>query len=255
MSEDIVVLRNVVKTYDDQRVLDGVSLAFRKGEYVSLTGESSAGKSTLFKIMVGLVTPDEGEVIIFGEDISKLSDRKKQRVLKNIEMQFQSGALFDSMTVGENLQFVLDEQKKMPGYEKRMIITGLLRGVNLRASIDKYPFELSGGMQKRVAVARALVTSPKLVLFDEPAAGLDPVTSVRIVKVIKDLVTAYDMTVIVATTSVHMAQKFADRFVLLKKGRVHADGPWPELLKSGDDYTKRFLSRDILAHGGNSLTG
>ncbi|MBW1710266.1 MAG: ATP-binding cassette domain-containing protein [Deltaproteobacteria bacterium] len=246
MAEDILVLKDVVKSYNGQRVLDGISLVVKEGEHVSLIGESTTGKTTLFKVIVGLVPPDSGQVIIFGHDITRMNEFQKRNLLKNIEMQFQSGALFDSMTVRENIRFILDEETHLSGKEKETIIEQLLRGVSLWNASENFPYELSGGMQKRVAVARALSTSPRLALFDEPAAGLDPVTSARIIKVIKALVAEHRMTIIVATTNVLMAQQFAERFVILKNGRVHTDGPWPELLAKGDEYTKKFLSRDLM---------
>ncbi len=242
-------MKNVVKSYNGQGVLDGISLTVKEGEYVSLVGESTTGKTTLFKIIVGLVPPDSGQVMVLGHDITRMNEFQKRNLLKNIEMQFQSGALFDSMTVRDNIKFVLDEQVHLTKKEKEDIIERLLRGVNLWAASEKYPYELSGGMQKRVAVARALATSPRLALFDEPAAGLDPVTSARIIKIIKTLVAEHHMTIIVATTSVHMARQFSERFVLLKNGRVHSDGPWHELFATGDDYTRRFLSRDLERYG------
>lgn len=249
MPEEVVVLKDIVKSFNGQRVLDGVSLTVNAGEYMTIIGESSAGKSVLLRIIVGLLKPDSGEVHVLGRDVVKLNEKGRRQLMKDVEMQFQSGALFDSMTVGDNIKFILDEEKSMKEKEKRAIIDELLGNVNLRASINKFPFELSGGMQKRVAVVRALATSPKLALFDEPAAGLDPVTSVRIVKVIKDLVAENEMTIIVSTTSVHLAKRFSDRFVLLREGRIHVDGTWDDQLENGDEYTRHFLERDLKAQG------
>jgi phospholipid/cholesterol/gamma-HCH transport system ATP-binding protein len=245
MAEEIVSFKDVVKVYDDRPVLNGVSFTVAEGEYVSICGESMSGKTTIFKIIVGLVKPDEGEVRIFGRDFLSMSEHEKRDILKDIEMQFQAGALFDSMRVDENLMFVLDEERRLPRKKKEGIITRLLKGVNLLSAKTKSPHELSGGMKKRVAVARALATTPRLALFDEPAAGLDPVTSARIVTLIKDLVAEHQMTIMVSTTDVHMAMSFSDRFILLKDGRVHADAPWTELRDSGDEYSKRFLSRAL----------
>jgi phospholipid/cholesterol/gamma-HCH transport system ATP-binding protein len=244
-SDDVVVFEDVVKSYGGTKVLDGISFSVRSGEYVSLTGESTSGKTTIFKLIAGLVRPDSGRVSVFGRDMARLGDREKRQLLLNLEMQFQSGALFDSMPVGENLLFVLDEETNLPSGEKKEIIDRLLRGVNLYSAKEKYPHQLSGGMKKRVAVARALTTTPRLTLFDEPAAGLDPVTSSRIVNLIKELVAEHDMAIIVATTDVHLATRFADRFLLLKDGRIHADGRWTELKEEGDEYTRRFLSRAL----------
>lgn len=245
MAEDILVLKDVVKIYDGRPVLNGVSFTVREGEYVSLCGESTSGKTTIFKIIVGLVAPDSGEVHVFGQNLAKVGEREKRRLLQNIEMQFQSGALFDSMRVRENIMFVLNEETDLKTADKNGIITRLLKGVNLLSAEQKFPFELSGGMKKRVAVARALATSPRLALFDEPAAGLDPVTSVRIVNLIKTLVAEHQMTIMAATTDVHLARKFSERLLLLKDGHIHADAQWSELRASGDEYTRKFLSRAI----------
>lgn len=245
MAEEILVLKDVVKIYDGRPVLDGVSFTVREGEYVSVCGESTSGKTTLYKVIVGLVPMDSGQVILFGQDMARLSERDKVKLLKNLGMQFQSGALFDSMNVRDNIMFVLGEKTNMTRKDKEGIITRLLKGVNLFSAREKFPFELSGGMKKRVAVARTLATTPRLALFDEPAAGLDPVTSVRIVNLIKNLTAEYRMTIMVATTDVHLALKFSERFLLLKDGRIHADAPWSELQTSGDEYTKKFLSRAL----------
>lgn len=245
MGEEVLVFEDVVKLYDDRPVLDGVSFTVRQGEYVSLTGESTSGKSTIFKIIAGLVKPEQGRVEIFGQNMLTLSEKEKRKLLRKLEMQFQSGALFDSMKVEENLMFVLDEETRLKSSEKEQIIQRLLKGVNLLSARKKYPFQLSGGMKKRVAVARALATTPQLALFDEPAAGLDPVTSVRIVNLIKSLVAEHDMTIMVATTDVHTAMRFSDRFLLLKDGKIHADAPWAKLKASGDEYTQKFLQRAL----------
>ena len=176
------------------------------------------------------------------------SERAKRRILTDLEMQFQTGALFDSMKVGENIAFVLDEQTRMPRKKKEDLVTRLLQGVNLLQARDRYPHQLSGGMKKRVAVARTLATSPRLAMFDEPAAGLDPVTTARIVNLIKELVAEGGMTVLAATTDVHLATRFSSRLLLLlRQGRVWADAPWSELKASPDEYTRRFLSRALQA--------
>ena len=243
--EEILSFRNVAKIYDDRRVLDGVTFSVREGEHLSLSGESTSGKSTIMKIIAGLVAPEEGEVLVFGQDIVKMREREKRELLQCLEMQFQSGALFDSMTVGENIRFVLDEETNLSRKEKDKVTADLLRGVNLFSAINKYPFELSGGMKRRVAVVRALAPNPRLALFDEPAAGLDPVTTDRIVRLIKKLVEAHKMTIIASTSDVHLARRFSPRLVLLRDGRIHADAPFEDLQTSTDQYIKKFLSRAL----------
>jgi len=245
MADEILALDGVVKYLSGKRVLDGLTFSLKEGEHVALIGESTAGKTTVFKVIVGLLRPDTGRVRIFGRDMTGMNETQRRSILRDIEMQFQFGALFDSMTVGENVRFMLDEKKKLPRKEKREIVERLLRELNLWAAVNKHPYQLSGGMKKRVAVARALCTSPRLALFDEPAAGLDPVSSNRIVSAIRSLVTENHMTVMIATTSVLQAHRFSERVILLREGRVHADGSCPDLLSRGDGYTQKFLSRDL----------
>ena len=247
MGEEVIRFEDVVKEYDGRPVLNGVSFSIEEGEHVSLTGESMSGKTTLLKIVVGLVRPDSGRVFIFGRDLSELNESELDGLRREMEMQFQSGALFDSMDVDQNLRFVLDEQTNLNRKEKEEVIVRLLKGVNLLSARYKFPFELSGGMKKRVAVARAMAPTPRLTLFDEPAAGLDPVTSARIVNLIKELVAESRMTIMVATTDVHTAAQFSKRLLLLKDGQIHADAPWSDLKESGDEYTRRFLDRALSA--------
>jgi phospholipid/cholesterol/gamma-HCH transport system ATP-binding protein len=246
MADEILVLENVVITLGKTRVLDGFNLTLKDGERVSLLGESTAGKSTVLKIIVGLLLPDSGNVYLFGHDLKRLSENERLKIRKDLAMQFQYGALFDSMTVSDNIRFVLDEVKGLSKKAKEERIEDLLRQVKLWSSRDKYPHELSGGMQKRVAVARAISSEPRLALFDEPAAGLDPVTSVHIVEAINKLAHARNMAMVVATTSVHLARQFSETFVIMRDGRIHDLGPWYELFEKGDDYTKKFLSRDLI---------
>ena len=247
MADELLALDDVVKTLHGHRVLDGLTLSVKEGEHVALIGESTAGKTTIFKIIVGLFRPDSGRVSVFGRDMTGMHETERNAILQDIEMQFQFGALFDSMTVGENVRFMLDEKKKLSRKEKEARVELLLRELNLWAAVNKYPYQLSGGMKKRAAVARALSTSPRLALFDEPAAGLDPVSSVRLVSAIKSMVPENHTTVIIATTSALQAQRFADRIVLLKKGRVHADGTCMDLFDHGDEYTRKYLSRELQA--------
>ncbi|MBW2622698.1 MAG: ATP-binding cassette domain-containing protein, partial [Deltaproteobacteria bacterium] len=218
MADEILALDDVVKTLHGYRVLDGLTFSVKEGERVALIGESTAGKTTVFKVIVGLLRLDSGRVSIFGQDTTGMNEAARRAILRDIEMQFQFGALFDSMTVGENVRFVLDEEKKLSRKEKEERVELLLRELNLWAAVNKYPYQLSGGMKKRAAVARALSTSPRLALFDEPAAGLDPVSSIRLVSTIKALVPESHTTVIIATTSALQAHRFADRIILLKAG-------------------------------------
>lgn len=244
-ASEIAAFEDVVKIYEGKRVLDGLTFSLRDKENLSILGESTSGKTTILKLIVGLVKPDAGVVRLFGEDINRLPEKQRVRLRLDVGMQFQSGALFDSLSVKDNLLFVLDEETKLGRREKEAVIERLLKGVNLYAARDKFPHELSGGMKKRVAVARALAATPRMVVFDEPASGLDPVTTARIVNLIKELVAENPMTMMAATTDVHLAKNFGHRIVMIKDGRVHADGQWAELKAAEDDYTQRFLSREV----------
>ncbi len=245
MADPVLVVKDLSKAFNEAQILKGVSFSVNQGEHVSLVGPSSSGKSSLFKLLLGVIPPDEGTVFLMGKDIAHLAADKRHPILKQIEMQFQQGALFDSMTVRGNILVPLNEETDLEPGEKEAIVCQLLKSVDLIDAIDKYPHELSGGMRKRVALVRALAIRPKIALFDEPASGLDPVTSVHIVNMIKKLSKEQEMTMLVATTSIHMAQNFADRFLMLNKGRIVADGYWQELLDHPDPWVSNFIRKGI----------
>lgn len=245
MSEVIVEAKDVVKRYNGNTVLDGVSLTICEQEHVSLLGENSSGKTTLLKVLLGIIPYDSGRIFLMGEDIKKIGHGRWQWIMSQVSMQFQYGALFDSMAVGENIRFPMDEKTNFPRQKKEDILVSLLRKIGMEEDRNKYPYDLSGGMKKRVAIARALASYPRLCLFDEPAAGLDPVTSVHIIHLIKEMVGESRMTMLVATISVLVGISFSERFLILKDGKIVADGPWQELLKGRDPWVSGFIARGL----------
>jgi len=275
----IIELRDIEVTFDGHKVLDGFNLTVDPGQKLSLIGESSSGKSTVLRVIVGLIRPDRGQVLIFGRDLSKLSQSEIREVRQRIGMQFQSGALFDSMSVLENLKLArrecaLDAQARAQA-DNREDIVKLLAKVGLASAADRYPFELSGGMRKRAALARALTTRPLLAIFDEPTAGLDPVTSSRIINLVsgdggrgaesltaparpgglpaKPLRVESDdreqnnspVTMILATTDIQVARHFSPELLILNKGRLWAHDNIDRLRQSPDEFIHKLLSRLI----------
>lgn len=239
----MITVENLHVSYENQEVLGGVSFQVATGERVSLVGPGGSGKTTVFKAICGLVESSEGVSTVFGEELSHLSDKDKMRLMRRIGVAFQQGGLFDFMTVRENLEFAMSNLTSKDYYEQQRIIDNLLKSVKLARTKDMFPFELSGGMQRRVGLARALCTDPEVALFDEPTAGLDPVTSTIILNMIDSLgASRPSNTLMIATSNVEVAFRFAKRIIILKDGKIHADGNWQELLMAGDPWTKNFLS-------------
>lgn len=253
----MISLRNIRKGFGGNEVLSDISFEVESGHRVSLLGPGGCGKSILLKIIIGLLEPDEGEVRLMGLDMRRSSDDEKEGVLQNIGMAFQQGALFDFMTVRENLLFAMEHMTDDTSEVMEAKIQQLLLGVKLPRSRDQFPYELSGGMQRRVGIARAMATSPRIAIFDEPTSGLDPVTSTVILNMIHDLagkkvgrggegeVTAdgtEEVTQLVATSNVEIAIRFAPRVIILNEGTVVADGDWKELLVGGSPWVQHFLS-------------
>jgi phospholipid/cholesterol/gamma-HCH transport system ATP-binding protein len=235
-------------SFGDQVILDNLSLSLPPGAKLSLVGESSCGKTTILKILVGLITPDRGRARLFGRDTAAVGRGELQRLRRRVGMQFQAGALFDSMTVGLNL--LLAGQERSRGRDLRpptkAEIAGALEAVGLGHAVNLKPSQLSGGMRKRAALARALVASPDLALFDEPTAGLDPVTASLIINLLNSLAESTKAAMILATSDVDVARRFSDDLALVRHGRIHARGRWSELAASQDPFVVKFLSRHRL---------
>jgi phospholipid/cholesterol/gamma-HCH transport system ATP-binding protein len=237
----MISLQGIRKSFGEIPLLTDISFTIGQGERVSILGPGGSGKSTILKIILGLTPPDGGEVSVLGEDMLVASNRPK--ALSRVGMAFQQGALFDYMTVKDNIDFALENMTDKTKEEREIIIKNLLTGVKLPRSAAQYPFELSGGMQRRVGIARALATEPDVAIFDEPTSGLDPVTSTVILNMILELSSSKkDGCQIIATSNVEIAIRFAERLIIINDGVVVADGSWKKLIMEGDEWVKHFLS-------------
>lgn len=238
----MIQLSGITKDFGGQPVLDNISLRILPGERVSLIGPGGCGKSTLLKILLGLTPISSGHVNVLGIDMIEASEMKRNEVLKKMGIAFQQGGLFDFMTVEENIAFALQRLTSLSAAEIAEKIPILLQGVRLAKAAKKFPYELSGGMQRRVGIARALCNDPLVSLFDEPTSGLDPVTSTIILNMILELgQNVPNASMLVCTSNVEIAIRFAKRIVVLNGGKIIADGPWQDLLLEGPEWVKHFL--------------
>ena len=230
------------KAFGDNAVLTGINLAIPEGSTCVILGGSGSGKTVLMKHMIGLLKPDGGQVVVDGEDVVPLDERELERVRRKFGMVFQAAALFDSMTVYENVSFPLREHSKMSEEEIRAIVKAKLGIVGLRDVEKKYPADLSGGMRKRVGLARAIVLEPKIVLYDEPTTGLDPITTDYVDEMILDAKRELGVTSVVISHDVASAFKVADNIAFLFQGRIVDQGPPGKLRDSEHPQVKVFLS-------------
>ena len=239
----MIRFEHITKKYDGAVILDDVSFAVKPGERLSLIGPGGCGKTTVLKLLLGLERPNKGNAYLFDTDMSHASESEKQLVCRRTGMAFQQGGLFDFMTVRENLLFAMEHMTQKTAEEMDNTMQRLLAGVKLAGTAAMFPHELSGGMKRRIGIARALCTEPELAIFDEPTAGLDPVTSTIILQMIGELSGAHQKTsMLVASSNVEIAIRFADRLLILHEGKVEADGPWRELLLNGTEWVRNFLS-------------
>jgi len=229
------------KTFGNQAVLQGVTLRVTRGETVAVLGRSGTGKSVLLKLLIRLLPADSGTVRIAGEDVNKLDVPKLNEVRKKVGFLFQQAALYDSMTVRENVAFPLARHSKTSRPDQETRVRELLTSVELDRDLDKLPSQISGGMQKRVGLARALALDPDILLFDEPTAGLDPITAGEISELILHLKRTRMMSAIVVTHDVDSAKVFADRLVLLDQGNIVVEGTFCDLQHSPDPFVRKFL--------------
>ncbi|MGB2824236.1 MAG: ABC transporter ATP-binding protein [Phycisphaerae bacterium] len=253
-SDDAVVrVSDLVKRFDERAVLDGVSLSVRPGETMVVMGGSGCGKSTLLRHMIGSMWPDAGRVELFGEDLSRMTDEHLDQIRKRFGILFQSGALFNSMTVGENVALPLEEHTDLDADTIDIIVRIKLELVGLREAMDLMPAEISGGMKKRAGLARAIALDPEILFYDEPSAGLDPVTSAEIDQLIMDLSGKLGVTSVVVTHEMDSAFRIADRMAMLDKGRMLKVAPRGEFeaIRDGGatgeetiDLIRQFLRGD-----------
>lgn len=239
-----VVLQGLHKSFGSQVVLDGIDLTVQSGETLAVLGRSGTGKSVLLKLIIGLQKPDSGSILIHGEEITLLQLDALNELRKKMGFLFQHAALYDSLTVEQNIAFPLKRHTKMTESEQGDRVKELLAGVGMEGDLQKMPSDLSGGMQKRVGLARALALKPTILLLDEPTAGLDPITSGEINELVLKLQEAHEMACIVVTHDLHSAKTIADRLALLHEGKVLIEGSFKELEKSDNEFVSEFLKRD-----------
>jgi phospholipid/cholesterol/gamma-HCH transport system ATP-binding protein len=237
----MIEVRELKKAFGSNPVLDGVNLRIDRGESVVIIGRSGGGKSVLLKHLIGLMQPDSGHVLIDGEDIVQMNERELLRVRLKFGMLFQGAALFDSMTVAENVGFAFRRDRSIPAEEIRCKVAEVLEVVDLPGTQDKKPAELSGGMRKRVGLARAIIYKPAIVLYDEPTTGLDPIVSDSIDQLILRVRDRLDVTTVVVTHDMRSARRLGQRILMLHEGRIYAAGTPDEIFRSEDPIVHRFI--------------
>jgi phospholipid/cholesterol/gamma-HCH transport system ATP-binding protein len=243
----VLDVQDVVAGYGDQRVLDGVSVTVERGEIVVVLGGSGSGKSTLLRCIVGLLAPQEGHVLVGGRDVNAAEGRARDAILRDIGMAFQSAALLNSMTVAENVALPIVEHWDVDEPTALMLARMRLARVGLGRAGDKLPNELSGGMRKRAGLARAMALEPSLLLFDEPSAGLDPVTARELDDLILDLKREGTMAIVVVTHELGSINAIADRAIMLAGGRVLASGTLDAVRANPDPLVQAFFNRRTLS--------
>ena len=243
-SKKVIEISNLRKSFDNQEVLKNVSLQLYDRENLVVLGKSGSGKSVLIECIVGLLNPDEGTIKVLGEDVGALNTHGLGELRKKIGFLFQSGALYDSMTVQQNLEFPLQRIKKeLTQKEIDEKVKEALEHVGLYDALDKMPAQLSGGMRKRISLARTIVVDPMIMLYDEPTTGLDPVTSHEISTLINDVQTKYKTSSIIITHDIACVRATADRIIMLRDGEVYQDGNLEKFENSTDEAIKSFFNQ------------
>lgn len=241
-----IAIRQVTKSFGPQRVLDGVSFNVRRGETLAVLGRSGTGKSVLLRIIVGLQTPDSGEASVLGTNMSQASASEINAARTQMGFLFQHAALYDSLTVEENVAFpMVHNRPDLSDSERHDRVNDLLHEVGLDGHSNKMPSNISGGMQKRVGLARALALEPVILLLDEPTAGLDPISSAEIDELVLNLQQQHQMASIVVTHDMVSAKTIATRIALMNQGRIVIEGTFEDLQKSDEPFVSQFLHRDF----------
>ncbi len=238
----VLKISGLHKSFGSKVILDNVNLSLHKNETVVVLGRSGTGKSVILKCIVGLISPDSGTIEINGKDTKNLTGEDLSNFRCDVGFLFQSGALYDSMSVRENLEFPVIRQNNYNGEDVTSKVVEQLQNVSLADSIDKMPSELSGGMRKRIGLARTLMLNPDIILYDEPTTGLDTFTSKEISTLIVKMKEKYGVSSIVITHDMPCAKMIADRIVVLKDGKFVAQGTYDELSQSPDDFIRSFFS-------------
>lgn len=240
--ENVIDIRDLRIKFSGNEVLKGISLQLKRKENLVVLGKSGTGKSVLIKCIVRLLDPDEGNIDVLGQDVTELESKDLNEVRKKIGFLFQSGALYDSMTVRDNLAFPLRRiRKELTPDEVQAKIVEALENVGLPDAIDKMPSELSGGQKKRISLARTIIVDPEIMLYDEPTTGLDPITSDEISHLINDVQKKYKTASIIITHDIECARTVADRFIMLKDGLVYKEGSLKEFEEDKDEFVASFF--------------
>jgi phospholipid/cholesterol/gamma-HCH transport system ATP-binding protein len=237
----VISLRGITKSFGDNQVLRGVDLDVYQGENVVVLGRSGTGKSVLIKIISGLLQPDAGTAMVLGKNVNTLSEKALRELRLQIGFSFQNSALYDSMTVRENLEFPLvRNRRELKRKEINAVIVSVLDAVGLLQTINQVPSELSGGQRKRIGIARTLILRPQIMLYDEPTAGLDPITSTEINKLINVVQERFNTTAIIITHDLTCAKETGDRIAMLLEGQFFRQGAFDEVFTSDDERVKSF---------------
>jgi len=238
----MILLKNIWKSFGENQVLKGLNLRIEEGETIVVIGQSGCGKSVLLKTIVGLLIPDNGDVVIENISLKNISKKKLYEIRKKIGMVFQGSALFDSLSVWENVGLSLIEHSRMSKDDVKKLATEKLKLVGLSNVENKYPAELSGGMKKRVGIARAIAMNPKFVLYDEPTTGLDPIIADRINDLIIELQKKLKITTIAVTHDMTSAYKIADRIAMLHNGKIIFEGTPAEVQQTKNSFVQQFIN-------------
>lgn len=239
-SKTVIRIEGLYKHFGDNQVLNGFDMTLDTGENLVIMGKSGSGKSVMIKCLMGLMQPDEGKIEIMGLNVLELEQQELDQLRKQIGFLFQGSALYDSMTVRENLEFPLRKQK-MPQEEKDRLVFEALESVGLKHAVELMPSELSGGMKRRIALARAIILHPKIIIYDEPTTGLDPITAKEIIQLMRDIQKKHGSAALIITHDVDCSRVIADRMILLIDGVNYAEGSFSELQASSDEKIMAFF--------------
>jgi phospholipid/cholesterol/gamma-HCH transport system ATP-binding protein len=241
MKDAVINIEHLKKAFGTNRVLQDVNLQLQKGENLAIFGKSGCGKSVLIKCIVGLLEPDEGKITVLDKEITEISENELNDVRKRIGFVFQGAALYDSLTVRENLEFPLRDLKGKSRDEIDSLVEEALQNVDLKSAIDKMPSDLSGGMRKRIGLARSLMLKPEIIFYDEPTTGLDPITSKEISHLILDVQKKYNASSIIITHDIECARISSNRLMVIINGQFVAEGTFNELSASENKDVKAFF--------------
>lgn len=246
-NEPVIIMKDLYKSFDQNHVLKGVNLDVYKGENVVVLGRSGTGKSVLIKLIAGLLKPDKGYINVLGQEVDKLNERELMELRLKIGFSFQHSALYDSMTVRENLEFPLMRHKKnLSRHEVNEAVEDVLDAVGLSQTINQMPAELSGGQRKRIGIARTLILRPQVMLYDEPTAGLDPISSIDINNLINEVQQRYHTSSIIITHDLTCAKATGDRIAMLLEGQFIKQGSFDEVFDTHDERIKIFFNYNFI---------